>query len=149
MKMQHLTKYMLVLGGLLFLASCGKDFLELKPRGTTLETNFYQTQAEIFQGLVAAYDVMGWEGTDGWTMQLGLLNAASDDTFAGTPRKIKINGLGAYIELPKAANGAEVTTPQTSVTYDVLKWETRSGKDVIELQVNFGGGIWKFIISSK
>ncbi|MEM7368385.1 MAG: RagB/SusD family nutrient uptake outer membrane protein [Bacteroidota bacterium] len=65
------------------LSSCGKDFLELKPRGTTLETNFYQTQEELFEALVAAYDVLQWGGTNGWTMKLGLLNAASDDCFAG------------------------------------------------------------------
>ena len=67
----------------LLLTSCGKDFLELEPRGTTLESGFYQTQEEIFQGLVAAYDVLQWGGTDGWTMKLGLLNAASDDCFSG------------------------------------------------------------------
>ncbi|MAT55617.1 MAG: RagB/SusD family nutrient uptake outer membrane protein [Saprospirales bacterium] len=68
---------------LLVVPSCKKDFLELDPRGTQLETNFYSTQEELFQGLVATYDVLGWQGTDGWTMDLGLLNAASDDCYAG------------------------------------------------------------------
>ena len=57
------------------MTSCGKDFLELDPRGTELETNFYKTEAEIFQGLVATYDVLQWGGTNGWTMKVGLLNA--------------------------------------------------------------------------
>lgn len=73
----------LFVGVILTLTSCGKDFLELDPRGTQLETNFYQTEEEIFQGLVATYDVLQWGGTNGWTMKLGLLNAASDDTYAG------------------------------------------------------------------
>ena len=68
---------------LLLCASCSDEFLQLEPRGTELETNFYQTEDEIYQGLVATYDVIGWQGTDGWTMELGLLNAASDDCFAG------------------------------------------------------------------
>ncbi len=71
----------LVLG--LLPTSCSKDFLELTPRGTDLESNFYRNESELFQGLVAVYDVLGWEGTDGWTMLLGLLNAAGDDCFAG------------------------------------------------------------------
>lgn len=71
------------LTSLIFCVSCGSDFLELEPKGTELETNFYQTEEEIFQGLVATYDVLQWGGTNGWTMQLGLLNAASDETFAG------------------------------------------------------------------
>lgn len=71
-----------VVSGLLF-TGCGDEFLELEPRGTNLETNFYKTQDEIYQGLVATYDVLGWQGTNGWTMQMGLLNAASDECFAG------------------------------------------------------------------
>ena len=68
---------------LVFGTSCTKDFLELSPRGTTLENNFYQTEEEMFEALVAVYDVLQWGGTEGWTMRLGLLNAASDDTYAG------------------------------------------------------------------
>ena len=63
--------------------SCNKDFLELQPRGAALEANFYQTEDELFQGLVAIYDVLQWGSTSGWTMNLGLLNAASDDCLAG------------------------------------------------------------------
>jgi hypothetical protein len=68
---------------LLSLMSCSKSFLELEPIGTQLESNFYQTDEEIFEGVVAVYDVTQWGGTEGWTMILGLLNAASDDCYAG------------------------------------------------------------------
>ncbi len=64
--------------------SCKKDFLELTPRGIKLETNFYQTQSEVFEGVVAVYDVLQWSGTNNtWSMNLGLLNAASDDCYSG------------------------------------------------------------------
>ena len=67
----------------LFMAitSCSKDIIDLSPRGTVLEINFYKTEAELFQGLVAAYDPLGF--STGFTMKMGLLNAASDDTHAG------------------------------------------------------------------
>lgn len=68
---------------ILSLMSCSKSFLELEPIGTQLESNFYQTDEEIFEGVVAVYDVTQWGGTNGWTMKLGLLNAASDDCYAG------------------------------------------------------------------
>lgn len=83
MKKIILNKYTLLLFVSFVLASCGKDFLELEPRGTSLETNFYKTEDELFQALVATYDVLQWGGTDGWTMKMGLLNAASDDCYAG------------------------------------------------------------------
>ncbi|MFZ4542897.1 MAG: RagB/SusD family nutrient uptake outer membrane protein [Saprospiraceae bacterium] len=63
---------------------CKKEFLELNPRGIKLESNYYQTRDEIFQGVVAAYDCLQWGGTAGmWAMDLGLLNTASDDCYAG------------------------------------------------------------------
>ena len=81
-KNKYKTLWVLVI--FIGVTSCSKDFLELDPRGTELETNFYQNEGQIFQGLVAAYDVLQWGGTNGdWTMKIGLLNAASDDTFAG------------------------------------------------------------------
>jgi starch-binding outer membrane protein, SusD/RagB family len=64
--------------------SCKKDFLELQPRGLKLESNFYQTQTEVFEGVVAVYDVLQWSGTNNtWSMNLGLLTAASDECYAG------------------------------------------------------------------
>ena len=40
--------------------SCSKDIIELSPTGTVLESNFYKTEQELFQGLVAAYDPLGF-----------------------------------------------------------------------------------------
>ncbi len=67
----------------LFMAitSCSKDIIDLSPRGTVLESNFYKTEGQLFQGLVAAYDPLGF--SPGFAMKMGLLNAASDDTHAG------------------------------------------------------------------
>ncbi|GAB4409409.1 MAG: RagB/SusD family nutrient uptake outer membrane protein [Bacteroidia bacterium] len=73
----------LALFAALLLTACGEQFLDLKPRGTDLESGYYQTEEELFEALVATYDVLQWGGTNGWTMPLGLLNAASDDCYAG------------------------------------------------------------------
>lgn len=73
--------YISIIG--LFFFSCSEDFLELKPRGSETEANFYQTEEQLFQGIIATYDVLPWGGTSGWTMSLGLLNAASDECYAG------------------------------------------------------------------
>lgn len=76
-------KYTILFLAILLFNSCTKEFLELEPRGTELESNFYQTEEELFQALVAAYDVLQWNGTNGWTMKMGLMNTASDECFAG------------------------------------------------------------------
>lgn len=77
------SKIIAIAVSILFMTACGKDFLDLQPIGTKLENNFYKTEKEIFEGLVAVYDVLQWGGTNGWTMKLGLLNTASDDCHAG------------------------------------------------------------------
>lgn len=82
--MNHKIKLFLSLFILVGSFSCTKDFLTVDLTGADLEENFYQTEEDFFQGLVAVYDAIAWGSTSGdWTMQLGLLNAASDDTHAG------------------------------------------------------------------
>ncbi|GGZ29256.1 membrane protein [Echinicola pacifica] len=67
---------------LLSLGSCSDEFLEIKPKGTNLEANYYQNQQEAYNGLVAIYDVVGWTG-NGFVTKQNSLNAASDDHYAG------------------------------------------------------------------
>lgn len=64
-------------------SACSKSFLELTPRGTELEDNFYQNEEQVFQGLVAVYDVMQWGTSEGYTMKMPLLTTASDEAHAG------------------------------------------------------------------
>ena len=79
-----MKKYTYTILLLVLFTACGKDYLDLEPRGTELESTFYKTEEDIYQALVATYDVLQWGATAGdWTMKLGLLNAASDDCYAG------------------------------------------------------------------
>jgi len=70
----------------------------------------------------------------------------SFEVINGTPQRLKVSGNGAFIALRKAANGAEVSTPQSEVTYDIIDMRTENGKDIIELEINYGGGIWRFTL---
>ncbi|MCH2081109.1 MAG: PKD domain-containing protein [Saprospiraceae bacterium] len=67
----------------------------------------------------------------------------------GAPNQLQVVGLGAFIGLPKAANGAEVSTPQSSITYDILKMENDGTKDILEVEVNYTVGIWRFTLVSE
>src|SRR5690606_14516076 len=62
--------------------SCSDSFLELKPRGTDLEENYYRNRQEAYNGLVAIYDVVGFQSS-GYTTKILSTSAASDDHFAG------------------------------------------------------------------
>ncbi len=62
--------------------SCTTNFLEVKPSGTSLENAYYTNQAEAYSGLVAVYDVMR-KSSGGFENTLSILNAVSDDHYAG------------------------------------------------------------------
>ncbi|PSL47817.1 putative outer membrane starch-binding protein [Chitinophaga niastensis] len=76
-------KYILALAtGLQLFSSCSNKFLEVAPKGTFLESNYYQNQEQAFNGLIAVYDVLGWQ-SNGFVTKVGVLDAASDDHYAG------------------------------------------------------------------
>lgn len=64
------------------LQSCSDSFLELKPRGTDLEENYYKNRQEAYNGLVAIYDVVGFQSAN-YTTKILAASAASDDHYAG------------------------------------------------------------------
>ena len=64
------------------MVSCEKDFLEVQPKGTNLEANYYKNEAEAFAGLVAVYDVLR-KNSGGFENMITMMNAGSDDFFAG------------------------------------------------------------------
>ena len=70
--------------GLQLVSSCKKDFLEVDPKATQVETNYYKNASEAYNGLVAAYDPMAWEGaTASGYANFPTLEAASDDCYGG------------------------------------------------------------------
>ncbi|WP_143307079.1 RagB/SusD family nutrient uptake outer membrane protein [Chitinophaga vietnamensis] len=82
MKRTKCRYILLMAAGLQLLGACSKSFLEVKPKGTNLEDNYYRNQTEAFNGLIAVYDVIGWQG-GGYVTKVGAMDAASDDNYAG------------------------------------------------------------------
>jgi len=64
------------------------------------------------------------------------------------PDQIKVNGLGAFIGIPKPTNSGEVSAPVNSITYDIISTYSQGGSDFMLLEINFGGGIWRYILKS-
>lgn len=63
-------------------ASCSKDFVEVEPKGSFFEENYYTNEAQCFSGLVAVYDVMR-KNAGGFENMITMMNAGSDDFYAG------------------------------------------------------------------
>lgn len=82
MKRKYFIYTMVITAGLQLLSACKDSFLNVDPKGTILESTYYSNPQEVFTGLVAAYSPMGWETATSY-LNIGGVNAASDDCFAG------------------------------------------------------------------
>lgn len=66
------------------ITGCSEDFLKVDPQNKYLSSNFYISENQVFQGLVAAYDPMQWTFVDGfWTSTVMLGEIWSDNANAG------------------------------------------------------------------
>lgn len=75
-------KYILIFTSVILISSCTKEFLEVEPKGSQLEENYYKNADEAFAGLVAIYDQIG--GTsNGYINKFTAQLAAVDDHYAG------------------------------------------------------------------
>lgn len=67
-----------------FLSSCKDEFIETVPQATILEDNYYQSEEQMFRGLIAAYDPLQWTFADGaWSSSVMLGEIRSDNANAG------------------------------------------------------------------
>ncbi|MFW5725128.1 MAG: RagB/SusD family nutrient uptake outer membrane protein [Bacteroidota bacterium] len=80
-----ITKFTIALATLLVFSACSEDFLDLKPLDQEVTTNFYRTETEAYQALVAIYDVLTYQSTPGvsWAPFITVADVLSDDAFAG------------------------------------------------------------------
>ena len=67
----------------------------------------------------------------------------------GGIEQLQTIGTGAFIGLPKAANGAEVGFPVNEVTYDIIEKGSNGGEDYMILEVNYTVGLWRFHLVSN
>jgi hypothetical protein len=82
MNIKNIKNLNIVLLIFIFMMSCSEDFLEVAPKGTALEENYYTNETEAYSGLVAVYDVLGKQSR-GFENMIALLNSGSDDHYTG------------------------------------------------------------------
>lgn len=82
MRKKYIPYTFILAAGLLFTGGCSDSFIEIEPRGKDLESNYYRNATEAMNGLIAVYDVVGWQGGN-YVTKTGAMDAASDDHLAG------------------------------------------------------------------
>ena len=94
--MKSYLKYIIVCAFVTIVATaCKKNFLNVTPKGTNLESQYYRNQTEAFNGLVAIYDVVGWQG-GGLVTKENAMDAGSDDHYAGGGSATDVNDLQVF-----------------------------------------------------
>ena len=83
--MKRIKKLSIYAALAIMMGSCTGDFLELEPQGLRFEENFYSNPSEVYEGLVAAYDLVGQKYTASYTYHSSYMirNIASDDANTG------------------------------------------------------------------
>lgn len=90
------------------MGSCSEEFLDVEPKGTNLESNYYQNEDQAFAGLVAVYDVMR-KNSGGFENLICMMNAGSDDNYAGGGNSSDGVGIQSFSNYTMNAN----TTPRS------------------------------------
>ncbi|RLD62701.1 MAG: hypothetical protein DRJ01_05580 [Bacteroidetes bacterium] len=84
--MKKYIKYLYASLVIIFLlSSCSDDFLDRQPLDKEVSTNFYKTEEDAKQALIAVYDVLGYQSSPGvsWAPFQIMSDILSDDEFAG------------------------------------------------------------------
>ncbi len=68
---------------MLFGMTACSDFLDEPPLDTRVDANFFQTQSDFEEALVAVYDVLQWNTVVGFHPTPMFMDIASDDAYAG------------------------------------------------------------------
>lgn len=80
--MKKYIKFAVAITVVLPLLNSCKKFVEVDPRGVFTESNYYKDQTEAFNGLVAAYDILGFQSGN-YVTKVSASDAGSDDNYAG------------------------------------------------------------------
>jgi hypothetical protein len=83
-RIKNYIKIFLLVGFVSFQFSCNEELLDVDPVNEYLSSNFFQTESQVFDGLVAAYDPIGWAMAYGqWISYVMYGEIRSDNANAG------------------------------------------------------------------
>lgn len=61
MKKRNLKYIVAIAAGMQLMSSCSDKFITVPPKGSFLESTYYSNQQEALNGLVAVYDMVGYQ----------------------------------------------------------------------------------------
>ena len=111
----------------------------------------FNTDGSFNNVLGAQSWIEGWQGgTDACGSPVAPHNGSNAATWSQntTNGTVTLTGIGAFLGLPKAYNGGELTTPSAapaSITYKITSLTT----NLMTLDIQINGGWWRFILAKQ
>ena len=90
--MKKYIKFLAVLAVTLPTLNSCKKFVEVEPRGQFTESGYYKDEAQAFSGLVAVYDILGFQ-SGGFITKVDVAVSAGDEAYAGGGGSNDVPGL--------------------------------------------------------
>ena len=82
MKGKVINNLFIAVATIISLVSCEKGFVDIQPKGQFLSANYYADKDQAYGALVGVYDVLR-KNSGGFENMITMMNAGSDDNFAG------------------------------------------------------------------
>jgi hypothetical protein len=115
MKKKQFLYIAFCVAGMQLFSSCNKKFLEVSPKGDTIdETQYYKTPDDAFAALIAVYDPISNDLAINYSSKVAMLSCASDDCYAGGGSSSDVPTWQAWNNYHlDAANGPQADVWQT------------------------------------
>lgn len=103
MKNIRITRLSVLCSLIIMIGSCGKNYITLQPQGQFLSENYYANADQAYAALVSVYDAMR-KNAGGFENMITMMNAASDDNYAGGGSSSDGLGIHSFADFTINAN---------------------------------------------
>jgi hypothetical protein len=104
-----------------------------------------------FQNILGAETWLeGWQGAaESCGAPVAPHDGSGSFTWTENAGTVTVNGTGAYLGLAKVHNGGELASPGDAVASITYNYTLSGDGNRMTLDINFGGGVWQFILDKE
>ena len=90
--------------------------------------------------------VEGWQGAspDGCGSPVAPHDGSSQATWSSTDTTVTLNGVGAYLGIPKVTDTGELSTPNDAPSSITYQMSLSNDNNTLEVHVDLGWGVWYY-----
>ena len=136
------------LGNLSWFQSTAAD---INTRACLFDDEYVFNADGTFQNILGADTWLeGWQGAaEGCGAPVAPHDGSGSFTWTENAGTVTVNGTGAFLGLAKVHNTGELTSPGNAVASITYNYSVSGDGNRMTLDINFGGGVWQFILDKE